>query len=620
MKAIKQFHITGMTISGFKSYAEPTEIEFGNPTLITGGNGRGKSSIADAIAFVVTGLPFFGERGIDRLHSEQNSDLYLSMRFTDETGAAHELTRSRQKGRMSITYDGYEIRQHDLTDLFGEKDVFLSIFNPLYFIEELGDDGKKLLERYLPEISQSAILEQLGEETRTILQGETILSPEAYLKKRREEIRDLEQSITYLTGQKDYAEKQRQDAFNLVGGLETCLAALQEEYAALEAKRFEGMDISGLQEKLVDLSERYEALSKEPAASGSTEDLDKQLKSLHYKRGERSAEQYVPKYAQQLAEYTTRIKELAKSYKREAALLQGFRAGTVCPTCHRAVTEAELPTVQAELKKAADAFFAEGTQQREQMNELVALEKQTEDTFRQFQADDLAALEQEIAALEQKRTALVEQALLQNEQRAAELEELRSQIRSLSADAECGVLTQQEYERLTACKEEISSCKAELTAARNAQSAEPEDFDAKIKAAEQQIKAKKKLLAEVALYISKRAEMTFSKLQMNKVQISLYDVVKTTGEVKDTFRFTYNGRRYDRLSLSEKIRAGMEVSELMKQLTGRNYPQFIDNMESVDDLANVRPTGQIIMAKCVRGAELSIRPMNKPKTELPKAA
>ena len=620
MKAIKQFHITGMTISGFKSYAEPTEIEFGNPTLITGGNGRGKSSIADAIAFVVTGLPFFGERGIDRLHSEQNNDLYLSMRFTDETGAAHELTRSRQKGRMSIAYDGYEIRQHDLTDLFGEKDVFLSIFNPLYFIEELGDDGKKLLERYLPDISQSAILEQLGEETRTILQGETILSPEAYLKKRREEIRDLEQSITYLTGQKDYAEKQRQDAFNLVGGLETCLAALQEEHAALEAKRFEGMDLSGLQEKLVDLSERYEALSKEPAASGSTEDLDKQLKILHYKRGERSAEQYVPKYTQQLAEYTTRIKELAKSYKREAALLQGFQAGTVCPTCHRAVTEAELPTVQAELKKAVDAFFAEGTQQREQMNELVALEKQTEDTFRQFQADDLAALEQEIAAFEQKRTALVEQALLQNEQRAAELEELRSQIRCLSADAECGVLTQQEYERLTACKEEISSCKAELTAARNAQSAEPEDFDAKIKAAEQQIKAKKKLLAEVALYISKRAEMTFSKLQMNKVQISLYDVVKTTGEVKDTFRFTYNGRRYDRLSLSEKIRAGMEVSELMKQLTGRNYPQFIDNMESVDDLANVRPTGQIIMAKCVRGAELSIRPMNKPKTELPKAA
>ena len=94
---------------------------------------------------------------------------------------------------------------------------------------------------------------------------------------------------------------------------------------------------------------------------------------------------------------------------------------------------------------------------------------------------------------------------------------------------------------------------------------------------------------------------------MNRVEISLYDVVKSTGEARDTFKFTYNGRRYDRLSLSEKIRAGMEVSELVKRLTGRNYPVFVDNMESVDDLANVRPTGQLIMAKCVNNAPLQVR-------------
>lgn len=50
---------------------------------------------------------------------------------------------------------------------------------------------------------------------------------------------------------------------------------------------------------------------------------------------------------------------------------------------------------------------------------------------------------------------------------------------------------------------------------------------------------------------------------MNRVSISLYDIVKSTGEVKDVFRFEYIGRRYDRHSLSKKIRAGMEVSELM---------------------------------------------------------
>ena len=84
-------------------------------------------------------------------------------------------------------------------------------------------------------------------------------------------------------------------------------------------------------------------------------------------------------------------------------------------------------------------------------------------------------------------------------------------------------------------------------------------------------------------------------------------MVKTTGELKDVFRFTYNGRRYDQLSLSEKIRAGAEVSELVKRLTGRNYPVFFDNMESVDDLSNIRPTSQMILAKCVHNAELSVR-------------
>ena len=158
MKKIEQFQITSMSISGFKSYEGPTDLIFGNPTVITGGNGRGKTSIADAIAFVVTGLPFFGERGIDRLHNESNPDVAIRMCFVDETGTHHELTRTRRKNRMTITYDGYEIRQLDLNDMFGERDVFLSILNPLYFIEELGESGKNLLEMYLPMIPHETVL------------------------------------------------------------------------------------------------------------------------------------------------------------------------------------------------------------------------------------------------------------------------------------------------------------------------------------------------------------------------------------------------------------------------------------------------------------------------------
>lgn len=105
MKKIEQFQITSMTIAGFKSYQDPTELTFGNPTIITGGNGRGKTSIADAIAFAITGTPFFGERGIDKLHNEASPDVFVSLRFVDETGS-HGLTRTRKKNRMTTPMTG----------------------------------------------------------------------------------------------------------------------------------------------------------------------------------------------------------------------------------------------------------------------------------------------------------------------------------------------------------------------------------------------------------------------------------------------------------------------------------------------------------------------------------
>ena len=97
MKKIERFQITGMTISGFKCYQASTILDFGPQTAITGGNGLGKTSIADAIAFAITGLPFFGERGIDKLHNEVQPEVSVSLRFLDETGAPHELTRTRHK-------------------------------------------------------------------------------------------------------------------------------------------------------------------------------------------------------------------------------------------------------------------------------------------------------------------------------------------------------------------------------------------------------------------------------------------------------------------------------------------------------------------------------------------
>lgn len=429
MNKIEQFRITGMTISGFKSYEGPTELTFGDPTVITGGNGRGKTSIADAIAFAVTGLPFFGERGIDRLHNESNPDVSIQMRFVDERGAAHELTRTRRKNRMTISYDGYEIRQLDLTDLFGERDVFLSILNPLYFIEELGEDGKNLLERYLPHIPQETILAQLSESVRETLKDEFLLSPDAYLKRRREEIRGLEERITYLNGQKDMAVSQSEKRDKAWQELTDQQKALKEEAAALEAKQFAGLDVERMQERLVELSRRYDETAQD--ARGEAAEQQKELHALREKLIRRQAEQYQSKYTKPLAELSAKVRELGAHYQRESAIYKAFHAGMECPTCHRSVTEQTLPEVQAAIKKTLSEMYAAGTEQRNQLTELQELDRKVMETFEQFKGEDLRRWEAEISVLEQSCAE-------RSRSGAAESSLIRNEIQSLTTELEYG--------------------------------------------------------------------------------------------------------------------------------------------------------------------------------------
>lgn len=474
------------------------------------------------------------------------------------------------------------------------------ILNPLYFIEELGEDGKKLLERYLPTIPHETVLSQLSEPVREHLKNETILSPEGSLKRCREEIRSLEERITYLRGQKDLAASQGESHEQAEQEVTLQADLLRREIAELEQRQFSSMDVSAMQERLVELSGRYEEAARDERAD--TSKLREQLQLLREKIARREVEKYQSKFTEALAEASARVKDLGVRYQRENAAYKAFHAGMECPACHRSVTEQSLPEVQAALKKVLSELYAAGSEQRAQLIELQEMDKKAADTFAQFKEDDLGKWAAEAAEMEQRCASLAEQA-------SAETERLRAEIQTLTADLEYGNLSQSEYDHLGTCREELRQSEAKIAALQTMTAAQLPDFDREIAQANASIAEIKRKMANVIAYISKRAELTFSQLKMNRVEISLYDVVKSTGEVKDTFKFQYGGRRYDRLSLSEKIRAGMEVSELMKRLTGRNYPVFVDNMESVDDLANVRPTGQIIMAKCVSGAALQVKPI-----------
>ena len=169
IQPIKQFRVTRLTISGFKGYADQKTFQFGGMNVISGHMGVGKSSIADAIAFAITGVGFYAGAKIDYLYHQDTRDLLVELEFEDESGKLRTLARHRKDDKMDITLDGVRIGQGDLTTMFGERDLFLSMFNPQYFINVLGSKGRNLLERYLPEVPKAEVLAQLSDQTRELL-------------------------------------------------------------------------------------------------------------------------------------------------------------------------------------------------------------------------------------------------------------------------------------------------------------------------------------------------------------------------------------------------------------------------------------------------------------------
>ena len=310
-----------------------------------------------------------------------------------------------------------------------------------------------------------------------------------------------------------------------VEGLSARRDALTRAVEELEAKRFGGLDAKAIEQQLVDLSARYD----EAARDGSP--LDGEILGLERKLAARRAEQYQSPYTQAIAEANARLAELAARFNRDKQAFHACVPGAPCPTCRRLITEEALPEIRAALEQSSKAAIAAGQEQRAQLNELTENDAKARAVFDQFQADDVAKLEGQLAGLRAQKT---------EDSRA---DDLRSQIQQLTADLEYGNLSEAEYARLKECREELRECAADLKAAQAAADQNPEDFDQKVEAAQEQIKALKKLIANVAIYVSERARLTFSALKMNRVEISLYDVVKSTGERKDVFKFTYGSRR-----------------------------------------------------------------------------
>ena len=605
VKPIKQFEISSLKVSGFKCFAEERSFSFGPMNAIFGHNAQGKSTIADAISYAITGVSFFGSNRMDRLRAP-GKNISVELQIVDGEGQPHCLIRNRVGDNTDVFWDGQPIAAKDLNTVFAERDLFLAVFNPLYLIEVLGNKGRDLFERYMPEVPHEKVMEQLSEHNQSILAQNPFLSPEALVKQTRESIRELESTLTYCQGQQDLLRSQREQSGVLLADrqkeLQDCRVRIQE----LESIRTTGFDGSDLKERLADLYSLHEEYVREQASLPQTDDLDAKFRDLTQKRAKREADVYHSQYAQALADTQKQINELGMELARHRHILAGLQPGIRCPMCYQTVTQETLPALKDEFEATIRRICAQG---KELSGQLHGLDEKAREVFEAFRAQDIAMCNLELADIELRRQQAVDAVRAENERRQQKISEIREEIQNIELDLETGRLSSEEMVELECFKERAKALEAEIEVLTEQQgSSMGADVAPGISAEEinAEIVKKNELLTALSSYIAERVRQRFDHLDLNRVSISLYEVSKTTGEVRDVFKFNYEDRPYVILSLSEKIKAGLEVSELLKKIAGINYPVFIDNGESVPVIDNVRPSGQTFISQVVKNEQLRV--------------
>jgi hypothetical protein len=303
-----------------------------------------------------------------------------------------------------------------------------------------------------------------------------------------------------------------------------------------------------------------------------------------------------------------RFETAKKRYNTEKEALAKLAPGVRCPVCKQSVTEENVGAIKKSFAESLSALVAEGNAAGGERAQLKALEEKAKTVFEKFKSDDVAKLEAEAAELEKRRDIALIEAEGDAKLAAQRTESLKREIALLEANIETGNLSENEaaelkelYERKDRLAAEIGFAEAGETRSRNPKGKSVEDLRASIK-------EKKRLEAAVKCLIAERVKLRFSDFDtLNRVKLLLTETVKTTGEIREAFRPSYDGRPYVCLSLSERIKTGLEISVLLQRLSGRVYPVFIDNGESVPVIDNVKPNGQIFVSLVAKGVPLTVR-------------
>lgn len=567
--------LNSVRMAGFKVHVQPKEIVFDGNTKIYAENGKGKTTVGDAVAWCFLGTDINGTENVsNKLINNLSNDMEVAVEFEHE-GKEHSLVRMKKGAKTTIILDHTVSDQLEIMNFIKHKELFLSIFNPMYFSALAPKLQKELLQKYLGEISVDVVLESMGSEGSKLVK-DGFRDAKTYITRKRNRLQDLNDRENFLKG-----FISAKAGVSSIPPAKTFSDERYNEYLALQA------DLEELEQKPMFLHDITQQLEQKDAIQKQLYELENFYNNLKNK----------PLVLEEEKLLDSKKKRKATLLERHKMLKQNLAAieKISCPNCS---TEFEMqPEYTAKLTEELNQVLTEGKQITEEIKKL-------ESDIGEKKAFHFQQLDEELEAMSQQIEVTKSELQTLN---IAQLEGAnnlyRNELMSKKADIQTKlnqILTEKQQVDADNAQREalINQAKSIETELENAQK-ELDGIDFERATIKNQIDLANK-------FNSKRLQMQSTHISqyLDKVSIQFQKIIKSTGEVKDDFKIQYEEKDFNLLSTSERIKAGLEIAKLLASFSDQVFPIFVDNAESITHIPPMDT--QIIAAYVKEGQELTV--------------
>lgn len=624
---------------GFRKFKKVFETELYDITNISGKNRSGKSNILYAIVNIMLGTNLSGDEKACLINKNCDGS-YGELHFTDNNGIDHILIRGKHRYNNKnnfIILDGKNISQSELSSFYKDKKLFLSIINPLYFLNKKPVEQKELVDRYLADIKPKIIFDTLTKEQQNYLINKYfyISMKEIYPKLCLEELQDIydKHNLQSITG-KPFTEildkekwktickninvlkdvkyykmlsEEEKETFINHNMFDICMDIAYSNLSTDEQKILEESprdiptyiteingDIKKSEFVISNINGKIEYaqnIVNEELPAKMVFDKEEELSLLRQEHtflntnqdivDKEKQKKTIEKLQKEILHKETEFNEIEREMKQGKKKYLDIKDGicSTCPTCNQYIQDESKNIAITNMKNKLISAYDKSNLLQAQLKDLQI--NLTVEKCKYHSLDGNTTIEKS------KRIDVIEENIKTLENEKKQIEKFNNEI-SLK-------------ERTIAnTKTDIIKLNAEK--------------QAHIKCIENMNTAKK---VAQKLYISYIEEkMKLAKKYLKDVDIKFYSVLKTTGEIKEDFIITYKNNPLSDLSRSETIATALEFANMFNKITGVNFPIFVDDYESCADYDFIREyekNTQLIISKVEKGKKLKISDANSDK-------